>query len=135
MEVTTREGSPFYNRLTALLGRDLTAEDEIGWDLAEDAKHNLPIDDYFKPSKDDPEKGYVKGKYHVFASGKYEGVEGNVVALTINGENLIGKRCMLNITINDKGYNRADAQAATALPKKPATRKPQPAEAPAGAPT
>lgn len=134
VKVSTNEKAKFYNRLCALLGRELTAEDEIGWDLAPDIKRNLPLDDYFKPDKDDPEKGHVKGKWFVAGDTKYEGYEGNVIALKVNGENLIGKSCMLELGVNAKGYNTAKAGAATTLPKKPAPRKPA-TSAPAGAPT
>lgn len=131
VKVSTNEKAKFYNRICALLGRDLTGEDEIGWKLAKDTLSNLPIDEYFRPDKDDAEKGHVKDKWFIAGDTKFEGVKGNVIELTVNGENLIGKSCMLELGINKKGYNTAKAAAATTLPKKPAARK---AAAPAGIP-
>lgn len=136
VKVSTNEKAKFYNRICALLGRELTAEDVIGWEIASDAQQNLPLDNYFKPDEDDAEKGHTKGKWFIAGDTKYEGVKGGVTALTINGENLIGKSCMLELGINKSGYNSAKAAAATTLPKKPTSRKApaQPAEAPEGIP-
>lgn len=131
VKVSTNEKAKFYNRICALLGRELTTADTIGWNLAPDAQQNLPLDNYFRPDKDDPEKGHVKDKWFVAGETKFDGVKGNVIELTVDGENLIGKSCMLELGINKKGYNTAKAAAATTLPKKPAARK---AAAPAGIP-
>jgi hypothetical protein len=141
VKVSTNDGAKFYNRICALLGRELVGGDDgdkIGWDLATDVIANLPLDHYFKPTEDDPEKGHVKGKWFITGETTFDGVKGNVLGLSVNGENLIGKSCMLELTINKKGYNAAKAAAATMLPKKPTTRKPPTAaatEAPAGIPT
>jgi len=135
VKVSTNEKAKFYNRICALLGRELTAEDKIGWDVAPDAARNLPLDAYFKPDEDDAEKGHVKGKWFISGDTTFDGVKGNVLALTINDENLIGKSCMLELGVNKKNYNNAKAAAATTLPKKPTPRKATAAAAPAGIPT
>lgn len=131
VKVSTNENAKFYNRITAVFGRKLTEEDVIAWGVNDAAQKNLPLDDYYKAPEDDPENDIKKGQW-VHKGESFTGIEGPVDSLTINGEELIGKRCLLQIDVNDKGYNRAKAQAAAPLPKR---SKPQPAQAPAGAPT
>lgn len=132
VRVSTAGNAKFFNRLSALLGRDLTTDDRITWDLAKDVKENLPIDEYYQLDKDDPELG-KKGTY-IHKETTFTGVEGNVTGLKVNGEEMIGRSCLLKIDKKANGYNAAKQGAATPLPKK-STRKPQPMEAPAGIPT
>lgn len=135
VRLSTAGNAKFFNRLSALLGRDLTVDDKIEWGLAEDAQKNHPIDQYYQLKEDDPELG-KKGTY-VLKSDEpdYSGVVGNVTSLKVNGEEMLGRSCFLKIDKKANGYNAAKAGAASPLPKKSNRSKPQPVEAPAGAPT
>lgn len=133
VRISTAGNAKFFNRLSALLGRDLTTDDQIEWKLADDAQENLPIDDYYQLDKDDPELG-KKGTY-IHKETTYTGVKGGVLSLKVNGEEIIGRSCFLKIDKKPNGYNAAKAGAASPLPKKSNRSKPAPIEAPAGAPT
>lgn len=136
VRVSTDERAKLYNRMTALLGRELTEEDEIDWGVAEEAEQNHPLDVYYKAREDDDELGVKKGQFVLKEEEpKYNGIVGALQHLKVSGENLIGKSCLLDIIINKNNYNRV--KAATPLPKSRA-RKPQPVkadDAAAGMPT
>ena len=150
VKVSTHEKAKFYNRISSLLGRDLTNEDEIDWRLSPQARTDATIDEYWKPdeniyqSAEDEEKTTTdvdeaarddkgepiivhKKKEWVYKGSRDDGVIGHVDDLLINGESLIGKECLLVLKVNEKGYNRSDAGAGSPLPKSRAKK-------PAGAP-
>lgn len=136
VRISLAGNSKFFNRLSALVGRDIVGGDEgdkVDWGLAADAEKTLPIDDYYQLDKDDPELG-KKGTY-VFKETTFDGVKGNVKSLKVNDDEMLGRSCLLKIDKKANGYNAAKQGAASPLPKKN-TRKPTPvtAEAPAGIP-
>jgi hypothetical protein len=120
LRVSTNERANFYNRVSSLLGRNLSETDVIEWQLNPGAEKNLTVDKYKR------EEGNVFTK-----SGEAkDGIRGKVDALVINGENMIGKPCILNLKLNDKGYPRVENT--TPVPK----ARPKPNSAvPAGAPS
>lgn len=129
VRVSLNEQAKLYNRLAALLGRDLTEEDQVEWKVNKEAEKNIALDKYYKANRDDPEQGIKRGQWVITGEPEYDGIEGNVDDLLINGESVIGKECLLQIGVNAKGYNKADSSAAKPLPKRGArtnTRTPQP---------
>lgn len=135
VRVSTAGNAKFFNRLSALLGRDLTEADTITWGLADDAETNNPIDDYYQLDKDDPELG-KKGTY-IHKETKFDGVKGGVISLKVNGDEMLGRSCLLKIDKKSNGYNAAKQGAASPLPKKATRSNPTPVavEAPEGIPT
>jgi hypothetical protein len=156
VKVSTNEKAKFYNRICALLGRDLTSEDQLGWELGKNSNTNAEYDDYFKPDQDiyakqsggtttDLKEAELtepdaegkqspiivhKKKEWVLKGQHRDGVIGYVTDLTVNGETLLGKECLLVLKVNEKGYNRADAGAASPLPKQGQQRRGKPVGAP-----
>lgn len=128
VKVSTNERAKFFNRISALLGRDLTEDDEITWKINPAARRDATLDNYFKASEDSDETGddgepkFKKGDW-VLKGHSQDGVIGDLDDLLINGESIIGRECLLVVKVNDKGYNRAEAGAASPLPK---TRRPKP---------
>lgn len=124
IRVSMTDNSKLYNRFSALLGRDLTETDVIEWKVAKEAVTNYALDQYYKASKDDPEKGVKRGQYVLTGDPVYEGIEGAVEDVLINGESLFGRSCLLQIGKNERGYNTATAKAAAPLPKRTGRRAP-----------
>lgn len=166
VRLSTGENSTFYNRIAALLGRDLVAADEgkgiegdlIDWDVATDAVRNLALDQdddgratYFRAKEDillkdtdgntipgpdgKPQVKHKKDTWVIRSNDtSYVGIEGNLIGVKIGGEELIGKECLLELTVRGD-WNRTGRDAATALPKRRG-RVPAAEEAmPAGMPT
>ena len=137
VRVSTNEKAKLFNRISALLGRDLNDKDELDWGVNANAETNHPLDQYYKASKDDPENNIKKDDYVLTEDNpKYEGIEGALDYLKVNGEDLIGKSCLVNVVINKNNYNRV--KETTPLPKT-SRAKPKPVKtddsASAGMPT
>lgn len=128
IKVSLHENAKLFNRLSALLGRKINDTDQVDWGINPQAKKGLWIDDYYRAKEDDAEKG-VKKDQLVHLDQKAEGIEGALDSIQINGEELIGRTCLLTLDVNDKGYNRATAGAANPLPKRGAGRRPAPVQA------
>jgi hypothetical protein len=123
IRVSTNPQAKFTNRLEGLLGRALTETDVLEWKIAKGAQTNYALDQYYKASKDDPANGIRKGEYVVTnEQPNYDGIEGAVQDLLVNGESILGRECLLELGVNKKGYNVADSSAASPLPKR-ATRR------------
>jgi hypothetical protein len=154
VKVSTNERAKFFNRVSALLGRDLTDDDQLDWQINPRATTNAEFDSYFRPNDHvyEAEDGNERGTYKVeeakvdeggkpvikYENGKWvhrghenDGISGALDDLKINGESLYGKACFLVLKVNKKGYNACDAGAASPLPK--GGRRAQPI--PAGMPT
>jgi len=123
IRISTNEQAKFYNRLSALIGRELTETDKIEWKINKKADTKIALDQYYRAGKDDPANSIHKGQWVVTSDEPlYEGIEGTVDDLLINGESVIGRECLLQLGKNKKGYNVADSTAASPLPKR-ATRR------------
>lgn len=127
VKVSLHEKSKFFNRISSLLGRDLTPTDQVAWSVSPQATTNNTIDTYYKADKDEPENNAKKGDW-VKTGEKASGVTGHLDDLLINGESILGRSCLLVLEVNDSGYNRAKAPAGSPLPK---ARRPKPVGAPA----
>lgn len=121
IKVSLHERSKLFNRLSALFGRKIADGDRVDWGVSPEAEHGVTVDSYYKAKEDDPEKGVKKGQW-VHTGHSNDGIEGALESIRVNGEELIGKRCLLAIDVNDKGYNRAAAGAASPLPRRAARR-------------
>lgn len=121
IKVSLHERSKLFNRLSALFGRKIADGDLVDWGVSPEAEHGVTVDSYYKAKEDDPEKGVKKGQW-VHTGHSNDGIEGALESIRVNGEELIGKRCLLAIDVNDKGYNRAAAGAASPLPRRAARR-------------
>lgn len=131
VRVSMHERSKLFNRISALIGRDFTETDKLEWKVNPKAEKNFALDQYYKASKDDRSAGIKKGQYVMTADEPiYEGIEGVVDDLLVNGESIIGAECLLHITVNKKGYNRADETAASPLPKRGGRRSTAPVSEP-----
>lgn len=124
VRVSTDDRANLYKRISALIGRDLNDKDVLDWGVNPNAETNHPLDQYKKAREDDPENNIKKGQFVITNDQpKYEGIIGAVDYLKVNGEDLIGKSCLVNIIINKNNYNRVEST--TPLPK--STRsKPKP---------
>lgn len=123
IRISTNEQAKFYNRLSALIGRELTETDKLEWKINKKADTKIALDQYYRASKDDPANGIHKNQWVVTSDEPlYEGIEGYVDDLLINGESVLGRECLLQLGKNKKGYNVADSSAASPLPKR-ATRR------------
>lgn len=116
VKVSMNERAKFYNRMSALFGKDIGEDDDMQWTLDEKARQNAEYDNYFKASKNDDDGKYEAGDF-VHKGHEHDGIVGLVKSLSVNETELIGKSCLLNLKLNAKGYNRADAGAASPLPK------------------
>ena len=129
VKVSLNPRSKFFNRVSALLGRPLTEDDDVEWELNEFAIKDADLDEYRGKQDTDPDSSVIADRY-VKTGENRTGIQGKVDTLAINGGNIIaGPACILTLEVNDKGYNRAGASAASAIPVKKAARK-----KPAGAP-
>jgi hypothetical protein len=154
IKVSMNDRAKFYNRLCALVGRDLSDEDPLGWQVNPNANKSAEYDDYFRPNENiyEAEDGSERGTYKEeeaklgedgkplikYAKNKWvhrghlnDGIVGALDDLTVNGESIYGKSCLLVLKLPGK-YNKSDAGAASPLPKA-GGRRAQPL--PAGMPT
>lgn len=122
-KVSLNERSKFYNRVNALMGG--TFEQITEWKLAQGANEEEVLDQY-RRDKDTQE-------FERTGPETLDGVSGTLEGIIVDGENIIGKTCLLNLELKDNGYNRATAGAATPLPKAGGGKRGK-AAAPAGAP-
>lgn len=123
IRISTNERAKFFNRLSALIGRDINDTDVLEWKINKKAETKIALDQYYKASKDDPATGVKKGQWVITDDEPlYEGIEGLVDDLLVNGESLLGRECLLQIGKNKNGYNIADSSAAAALPKRASRR-------------
>lgn len=107
IKVSMSERAKFYKRLSALYGRKLKSTDTLEWVLGSEVTQDNTLDVYTGNSRD----GFVK------EGEKQDGLSGTVKDLKINGESIIGASCFLELSVNAAGYNRAPADAASAMPK------------------
>lgn len=119
VKVSLHENSKLFNRLSALFGRKIADGDKVDWGIADEAEKGVTVDSYYKAKEDG--QGVKKGQW-VHTGHSNDGIEGALESIRVNGEELIGKRCLLAIDVNDKGYNRAAAGAASPLPRRAARR-------------
>lgn len=115
VKVSLHEKSKLYNRLAALYGQEIPA-DGIEWKLAKDIERGIALDSYYRS---DGKDGNKKDTWVVDADKTtYDGLEGTVDDLLIDGVSVIGRECMLQIGVKESGYNTAKAGAAAVLPKR-----------------
>ena len=113
VRLTLHERGTLANRLAALLGRPLTKDDAIDWRLADDAQTDAEIDRY------DKDLLIVEATERV-------GVVGDLEQLLINGEPMIGRSCMLSVTLTADGWNRCSANGASPASQAAATQAERP---------
>lgn len=154
IKISLNNRAKFFNRISALLGRDVEDDaDTLGWGLSEHAIRDAEYDDYFRANNADFYEAKEEGRFgtykledaklgndgkpvvkvkkgeYLHLGHKHDGVVGTLDSLTVNGENLYGKGCLLVLKVNGQ-YNKSEAGAASPLPRKQA-RRPVPAGAPA----
>ena len=101
---TLHEKSTLSNRIGALMGRAVRPDDEIEWDVSDDAQTGLEVDIYDRHTK-------------AVERTTRDGIIGSVEDIVFDGESILGRSCFLALAQNESGHNRAGANAATAMPK------------------
>ena len=105
VRVTLHPKGTLYNRISALIGRDLTEDDVIDWIVADDAQVDAQVDVYDRDTLE-------------VMDTEDTGVVGELDDLTVNGSTVLGLPCLLKLTISGNGYNRCDSSGASPLPKR-----------------
>ena len=154
VKISLDNRAKFFNRLSALLGRDVKdEEDTLDWGVSAQANTKAEYDDYFRAAQGDfyestepnrlgtykTEEAKIgddgkpvlklKKNDYLHLGHKTDGIVGALDHLKINGDNLYGKGCFLVLKPNGN-YNKSEAGAASPLPKQGSTRRPVPVGAP-----